>query len=199
MQVETVYVDSNAMDRAVKDHCKNLEMLGSGLYGRVFGANSTPHVVKIMRAHDRGYRAWAEVCQAFAQDNSYMPKIIRAVQYIARDSSPEHEKGYAPTDCMVFYIEALSKNVSYSSDRRIRRSTGFYRVMQRLSDILYSLQQDEDQHGFQYRLEQFRPVHRDMLAMLLLAKSQCENRVFDLHCGNAMMRGRQLVIVDPLC
>ena len=84
MQTEVIYEDNSRVDlltRAELEHCHGFNLLGYGLFSRVYGSNDTPYVVKVMRGDDRGYLGYVQLIDELGKDLVNVPRIYRMVHY----------------------------------------------------------------------------------------------------------------------
>lgn len=192
MEIKVVRVaGKNAYNQAREDHCQDLNEIGNGLYARVYGHPDRDYVVKIMRACDRRYLAWAEIVSAFGNEHGFFPRILKVFHYICDEPATGFESdppGTRANDRYVFYIERLRE---ISSNQAVKRPW-IYRYIARLHEILWHAQNG------QCDLAQYRPRNQDLIAAILLAIEQ-SNGCIDLSTANIMFRGQQLVFTDPVC
>ncbi len=176
-----------------KDFDKSFEELGGGLYSEVYGRDDVPHVVKVMRAYDSGYRNYAKTIATLNTNNPYLPKIFRTIVYQRNDSY--YSEGDTPGECggdaIVYYIERLTNArapIPGSLECRVRAA----KFVEILKDMLW----DARTGGEQWK--KLRPVHQELVWVLIIAMEAGGKDGFDLHIGNVMKRGSRFVITDPL-
>ena len=165
-----------------------LERIGSrGLYSCAYSSEDTPFVVKIGAMYDTGYLAYLEVMRELEIQNPYLPRIIDVSYFVHEEDTPEsmHKSYFAVR------MEKLAKG-DYQDAWCDNGGTPFEqecRFIRYIAGDKLSLVSDE-------------PQIAEAVALLQLAKERAcqkkESASFDLHCGNFMLRGEQLVITDPL-
>ena len=192
MEIKIVRVaGKNAYNQAREDHCQGFNEIGSGLYARVYGHASCEYVVKIMRACDRRYLAWAEIASAFGNEHGFFPRILKVFHYICDEPATGFENdtpGTRANDRYVFYVERLSEIGSIQVTKR----PWVFRYIARLHEMLWHAQNG------QVDLTGYRKRNQDLIAAILLAIEQSGGHI-DLSVSNIMQRGRQLVFTDPIC
>lgn len=152
-----------------------LTRLGRGNYASVYGNDNYPYVIKVYQ-RDSAFNRWLDFCLK-NQDNPYVPKIKSKPKPIRTDSDREN--------LPVVYFLKLEKleplkgrSESYSLLRIdfdiYRRSPEMYRRKAEQGDSDYDKNLPDIFDYFEKNL-----------------------RLLDIHRGNVMLRGNQLVIVDP--
>jgi hypothetical protein len=196
-EIETVIVPlgENIKAAVEKEHTQGLVSIGTpSVYGRVYSNGEVNHVVKIGSGGDMGYRSYVQTAAQFRNECKYLPNITRAILYRHPDEFYEsrgRKPGEDPIDIFVVYMEKLRhpRNTGNCSERGspVNRFTAVLRELLR-------------QHVYGNNLDwsRLRPVHQDLLTILLLAKEMRQGNNFDIHYQNAMVRGRQFVVTDPL-
>lgn len=163
-----------------------LTMIGNGIFSNVYSNNETPFVVKVGSLHDYGYLAYLEMMQELNVQNPYLPHIID-VSFFRNDC--EYDPGR--------YVVRMEKlvNGSYNSSWGITGDTEFAQhcrfIRLGVQDGLFN---SED--------PRFNSNLNDAVALIQLAFERAKQKTtsvrYDLHCGNFLLRGDQLVITDPL-
>lgn len=152
--------------------------LGAGCFGSVWGAEGTDYVTKVTFGNDWGYLRYLEMIQT-AGHNPYLPRIHHVDVYM--DSEGE--------TIMVIKMERLDNRwncwgEAYDADFECYRVQA--KEIKRQAYGIETYEWIEEDADLQQALDL---IHRAHLS------SQCSK---DLHDGNFMMRGHQLVITDPL-
>lgn len=175
MSIEYVYSEEDLWVLAFKEHAADMFPCGSGLYSKVYTNREIDHVVKIMRGHDMGYRAYAASVKG--ADSPYFPKIFREIRYC--QPGLEH-KPY----CIVFYIEKLEPVFHRKS------ATAFAAALEKAVYEVTSVNPD---------LSKYSPKHQRLLIHLSNILKNTESIFVDIHEFNIMQRGREYVVIDPFC
>lgn len=165
-----------------------LEKIGSrGLYSLAYSSEDTPFVVKIGAMYDTGYLSYLEVMRELEIENPYLPRILDVHYFVHETDTPDsmHKSYFAVR------MEKLTRG-DYQDAWCDYNGTAFEnecRFIRYLAGDKLSLVSNE-------------PQIAEAVALLQLAKERAcqkkESAAFDLHCGNFMLRGEQLVITDPL-
>jgi hypothetical protein len=163
------------MDQLKAQHQKQL---GAGCFGSVWGAEGTDYVTKVTFGNDWGYLRYLEMIQT-APNNPYFPRIHHVDVYL--DSEGE--------TIMVIKLERLdhrweSWGTAFNDDYEQYRVQA--REINRHARGIETYDWIEDNADLHQALGLIQRAHKS---------SQCS---LDLHGGNFMMRGHQLVITDPL-
>jgi hypothetical protein len=195
-EIETVIVPNheNIRELAEKEHTEGLVSIGTqSVYGRVYSNNEINYAVKIGSGGDMGYRSYVKIVAHFHEDCKYLPKISRAILYRHEDSYYEgrnRKPGEDSDDVFVVYMEKLKHP----------RTPGYGTGGAPINRFTYKLSEMLRTHIWSGTLDwsKLRPVHRDLLTILLLAREHREGNGFDIHFQNVMARGKQFVITDPL-
>lgn len=192
MQIETVIVDRDderlPFEVAREDHSSGFACIGSGMYAQVYTRSNVEHVVKIFKANDVGYLAYIETLAQLGPVHGYTPNITRIINYRMNpftSNDPEQETCQHNLDCYVVYMEQLTEDDNKTWHRRIRFTGLLKRYLSRIEDG-------------EFNWNSVRPVHRDLLALLEIARERAGLKFFDLHVGNVLMRNGRFVITDPL-
>ncbi len=195
MNIDEVHIRHrfDCRDSAIAAHCDGLQCVGTGMFASVWGAEQTPHVVKVMRGRDKGYRAWVETATELGKDNPYVPKISDVHHYRAVDAdyAEGEDPGHTSEDVFVFYLERLEESRNSIFPYKHRHVYNFISI---LNSVIRDMRWDDGA-----RFKKLRPVHQDLIMLLLIARDQCDRGDFDLHTGNVMKRGNRFVVTDPLC
>lgn len=160
-------------------HEKSLRDLGEGCWGTVFEHPTDKNiVVKVFDREDNAYFAYLKWAVE-NQSNVYAPKIYSAhesdsigIVFMERlePLGPKQFKNFSETH---FKLDTLRR--SYVSSATLMDNT-------LLSTVAYKESPD------------FRSLLR-----FLMDVARDGRYVVDLHDGNAMMRGNQVVVTDPIC
>jgi hypothetical protein len=172
--VEKFTVKQNAYDTAkkmIKAQHKKMKFLGSGCFGSVFGAKDSDIVYKIGEVENNaGYLAFIKTLAKQKKQNAFMPKVF-GVRYI-KDKDGEE-----------VFVVAMEKLTELKH--------GMYSVVDCIEELLGAGGDD----GYS---DDTRSAEKS-LGILHSAHSISDYGVdWDLHSGNFMMRGKQVVCTDPL-
>lgn len=203
LKIETVILEDDADSRveAINGHARNFDRLGRGQHSEVFCSPDTPYVVKVMRGTDRGYLSYLKTAAEGRHQNSYMPRVFRAVHYRFNDKFYKTNSlhlwpiGHTPHDYFVFYLERLEQPKRRDWDSK-KNKFSVDRFVKKLDDIMI------DARYGKLNWNSLKPKHRDLVSTLLAAAERAwvedSSILFDLHAGNVMKRGSQYVVTDPL-
>jgi len=158
--------------------------LGSGLYGRVFGSPDNDVVYKISHVCDNdGYIAYVKTLAQQKTHNPYTPKIY-GVRFIV---SKQNEVMVVAMEKLAPLTKAEDNIPYWFSDTLHRRN--FHDVMTEPT-VRARL-------GITNRTLP-KPLS-EAIKVLKASKSKCNKSIgWDLHKGNFMLRGQQIVCTDPL-
>ena len=159
--------------------------LGNGLYATVWEHPKFPYVLKIFRSHDEAYKHWVKFCMDH-NDNPHFPKFVSTkVWPITRNVSAVR-------------MEKLTKfnNEDYPD---------FVKSIYNL-DISQIIVNDKwevvDQLGYQKppSWDEYCAAHPLWIPALKMTDEFIKRYRYrkDMHKGNFMMRGNDIVITDPV-
>lgn len=182
----------------VRDYAKNLtkdlDLVGSGANANVYSASNLDYVVKVFVANDNGYCSWLNTVLELGNNNPYLPRIFKIIHL--RSTIPtRYPLGYSFADKFIIYMEQLkTMTQSVVSPRQAR-------TVEKCSRKFRWLLGHAVVAGKNNKLDwsTFRPVHQDLIILLLIAYTSHEDNCMDLGLGNVMRRGNRVVVIDPLC
>lgn len=155
----------------------NYKEIGSGSYGKVFGAVGSNIVYKIGRCYDnKPYLSYVENVIKNAKGNPFAPKIYGVRIY---------EDDYHRDNVFVVAMERLC-------DLPGR----MWYICDEFEEVFKSFEhKDKSPLGIK------RIIHHDLVSILKIIKQSCRKSegYTDFHDGNFMMRGKQVVVIDPIC
>lgn len=176
-----------AFKQAMK-FAEGMEKIGKpGLYATAYSSEDTPFVLKIGRMSDCGYLSYLGVIQELGIDNPYLPRIldVKLFKY-ELDSDESPFKSF-----FVVKMEKLARGEfehAWSEDG----DTSFAQQCRNVRNLA----------ARKVSSDELDPILEEAITVLHLAHEQAlktkEHISFDLHCGNFLLRGDQLVITDPL-
>jgi len=164
----------NSRDTRREMQDEGITILGSGCFGLVIDGGDC--AIKFCRASDDGYRAFLDLCEG--HPNDWLPRI--------------YWTKLLPNDILAVAMEKLEP-VEYNGDYHDGVPHDDYRVLRRL---------------MKGSKREARRANRDLVATIDLMKTQVKELEMsdesiyisdDMHSGNVMLRGEQLVITDPWC
>ena len=156
-----------------------IRYLGSGIYGRVYGCKTNGLVYKTGEVDGNdGYLAYIKVLSKQNTHNPYLPKIY-GVRFIKGDSG---------RGVFVVAMEKLSELRDSSAVDWIRNAVGDGGRHSNESARLWGVK-GKTPRELDEAIKVLKKAHR---------KAVSAGADWDLHSGNIMQRGRQLVITDPL-
>jgi hypothetical protein len=166
-----------------------VKKLGGGAYSQVFQHPKYGNVVvKVYTAKDRDYARYVQFCLKH-QSNPYVPRIADEVKY----KSPEGEK---------YNIVFLEKMTAMKTARGVaaKLQKAFSKLEpEELSDIEYHCEEQDMPELFEYldALVKEGRANSSFVELWKHIRSYGKDK-FDMHPGNVMLRGQQLVITDPV-
>ena len=156
--------------------------LGSGAYGVVYGSRKSNIVYKMGEVNDNdGYLAFIKVLAKQKKHNPYLPRVY-GVRFIKDKNCNEY---------FVVAMERLQELPGRMED-----------AADLLRDILVEEKGIEDAAAAQLGIKMSVPAElKTAIRVLKQAYKEASKSYadWDLHNGNFMVRGRQLVVTDPLC
>ena len=177
------------LTRLVKKH--GIQKLGGGAFSQVFQHPEFKNVVvKVYTAKDTVYKRYLSWCLKH-QSDPYVPKIIKQVEY----KSPSGEaynivfmQKMTPVKSRIKFARSMASlfklNTRALEDLDLVRSLGMWGEQEEdfevIDDLVSAGKADKD----------FTEVWRHIRTY---GKSK-----FDMHPGNVMFRGNQLVLTDPV-
>jgi hypothetical protein len=163
---------------------KKMKFLGSGCYGSVYGAKDSDVVYKIGKvSSNKPYLSYIKVLAKQKKHNPYTPKVY-GVRYI------KDQRG------MTVFVVAMEKLTALPRD--------MYDVASYFEGELEYGGNDDSKQDAEKVLGIVRKVPKQLNeAMSILRNAFDEaggkwDANWDLHEGNFMMRGKQVVCTDPL-
>ena len=183
--IEKHTVDKNA-EKFAQEMIKaqgKYKYLGSGSYGTVYGAKGSNVVYKLGDASDNtGYIAFIKTLAKQKTQNPFMPKVY-GVRFIKDENGDE------------VFVVAMERLQHLPRDKRT--VVDFF--CNELEDDGNDLTQGEKMLGVKRLVP--KPL-KEALDILRIAHrnsgSGWDSAGWDLHAGNFMMRGQQVVCTDPL-
>ncbi len=162
---------------------KGAQYLGSGLYAEVYQLPKSKNVVKVF-SHDVAYLEYLTTITKY-QQNPFFPRIKKIVTYTA---TKKHKY-------TVVEMEALQER---DNDRT-------WNLCGNLEDTLCSVDDEDDssRHGIEWGVKKmsrmFKTAKKKHLREVVTIMSDLfRMHGSDLHTGNVLFRGKQLVITDPV-
>ena len=170
----------------------NIKKLGSGAYSNVF---QHPHysnvVVKVYTARDKKYARYVKWCLAH-QSNPYVPQIIGQTEYVSPISRGKESK------YNILFMQKMEP-VSEAAFARLL-SKSFTKLTSEDRELLKDVIDSYDMEELFDRLNSFvkRGVADSSFVEIWNHVKTYGRQNFDLHHGNVMKRGTQLVVTDPV-
>lgn len=187
MKVHELFEESKPdyFNRLEKD--LKIKRIGTGAFARVFQHPTDPNIaVKVFTDEDHAFRHYLKFCQAHP-DNKYLPKIFSVVKH---RHNPEKKDKDLTIDEIVdwkYSIAFMEKLKPVSKDYLVKFISKFGIYDKEFADLtdsewrILAYRQDED------------PDLAEFAKYLLKT-----NYVPDLHTKNVMLRGKQIVFIDPI-
>jgi hypothetical protein len=152
---------------------------GSGAFGAVFWKAGKPYVYKVFFDPDTAYRTYIEWCLK-NQHNPFVPKVGKIIKVPGTDIFINKIELLTRADDNV---SAVKKYIDYDYLENVDKDSPFWRrsgmYVSSLEKALVSLYKN----------------NRDFRDLIDHLK---EDWNFDVHWGNYMLRGEQLVVIDPI-
>lgn len=157
-----------------------MDLIGDGLYSRVYSSDKHDFVIKVTKGIDKGYWHFINAVRMLGEGNPYLPRIHKVVAF--------KENGFDNILCYATFMEKLKPTKKRTSwaDAGTSGDMAAKAVRNAVSNA---------KHCNDWPV---RKDKRDLIALLLIARDQYDASWFDFHQGNVMLRGRQLVITDPI-
>lgn len=163
---------SKTADKFAKEN--GFRNLGSGHFGAVYGSPKHNFVLKIFAARDTNYISWVQWCLKH-QANPYVPKFKGGLVKVNQTlRGIRLEKLTSPT----------SNNLSMAIKDAIK-------VQRFNGESLKSI-------AFKYNVPISALLNDDLAEIRTFLFPYYKRGFLDLHPGNFMARGSQLVIIDPI-
>lgn len=183
-KIEKIKVKGSGYDAAqnlIDEQPGVWDYIGSGLCARVYGNESKDWVYKIgLMEGNHGYLSYLKQLSKQKKHNPYTPKIYGVRYYIGDVDS-----------AFVVAIERL---------KEVRTKKDLYKV-DVLADLIRVDGEFDEEFKEELKIKDEKRIKEvmEMIQILNLAlKQSMEECFWDLHSGNFMKRGRQLVVTDPL-
>lgn len=151
--------------------------LGQGANAKVFGNPSYPYVLKLFSTDDYCYRAFLTYAIA-NQSNPLLPKVRGKLLRITND-------------ILAVRLEKLTK----ISEMEFAK---YDRILTELFNNIYLLTSGSDHADEVFRnIQKKFPKYTNFIKTMIdiFSKVRCDP---DLHAGNFMLRGKQIVVIDPV-
>ena len=180
-KIETIVVKKNAY-KAAKELVEaqgKYRKIGSGAYGTVFGTKGSNVVYKVGEVDDNdGYLSYVRELASHKAHNPFTPKI-----YGVRIYEPE---GYGSS----YFVVAME---------RLAKGKGLCQVADWFEEQLCDNGNTANPAALSMLGIKMPKALLDALKILHRAYNRASYGDWDLHGGNFMLRGKQVVITDPLC
>lgn len=179
-KIEYVHVDMNAQDfveKMIRSQEGNFKQIGSGVFGRVFGSRINKKIVyKIGEAStNTGYISYLKELSKQKKHNPFTPKI-HAVRFVS---------GKGDTSAFIVCMERL-RELPYDGEE----------AADTLVDLIMGEKKKQDTYNLGIRM--VLPSEIKSLVRMVRKAERVSEATLDLHYGNFMVRGRQIVVTDPL-
>ena len=187
---------------AVEEHreCRR-GYLGDGSFATVYSLDDPNVVLKISTGNDAGYLAFLKTLEQLQVSNRHLP-VIHSVTHFrlsdkAREEFLEKHGSYLWSECIVTYMERLKQPPKSLRGRagQLGRAAPVGKWAKIISDYV--------SRDSQY-MAHLSDEHQELITFLKIALEFHLQDIgescgwFDLHRGNAMLRGKTIVVTDPL-
>ena len=169
--------------------------IGSGSFGTVY-SNDSDTVVKITHGQDRAYFAYLKMIHDLGFENPYIPKIKEVILFRVKDTEYTIYPELSHVRMMV-QMERLQESFKNYDYRRVAAAN----IAKMLTKFVCPKWDDEkDEYSDQPPMEcdELRQEHQDLIALLRLMHETYPTITYDIRTSNIMVRGRQLVVTDPV-
>lgn len=146
----------------------NLTAVGSGMASLVFAVPNRNYVVKVFNINDTGYRSWLSFCQEH-QDNPYVPKVLSPSMRVT-------------SQLAAVKLEPLAEIKNPKQAQTLINALQYLGYLDIENPMPAKLPAGVDEDALQ-EIADFLAETDDIL---------------DLHVGNFMARGSQIILIDPL-
>jgi hypothetical protein len=177
-QIQLHSGETNSKSVMDKLKAQGQQRLGAGAFGSVWGAEGTDFVTKVTFGNDWGYLRYLEMVQT-APHNPFFPRIHHVDVYMDRDGDT----------VLVIKMERLDKRWDSWGGAFDEAYEPFREMAREIRQHSYGIESHDwidDNADLKQALDLIQQAH---------LSTGCAK---DLHGGNFMMRGHQLVITDPL-
>lgn len=164
-------------------------MLGSGLYGVVFEKPNTNFVYKLFDAHDDGYLKFLKFVLK-NQNNKHVPKVMG--QPIRLDFDNRGSGKGVNINAYIVKLERLEET-NLSNPHHAEQ---YKLVMGIISSLEKIRLNDPMRSGAMNYLNKIETQYPDLVNILEDINDLSPSEM-DMHSGNVMMRGNDIVITDP--
>lgn len=177
------------VERLIKRH--GINQIGKGYWGIVFQHPTHPDiVVKVYKGQDQDYTKYLNWCQR-NQDNPYVPKIIdvHSHEYLDKRKGVGNRDVRYQSFFEIVFMEKL-KPVSLAEYKRQLKNLGINDFIDtgNVEDLTYDAFEEAYQEGY---------MDVDLAKWWKFIRTMPEDRL-DINHRNVMLRGKQLVFIDPL-
>lgn len=194
-----------------------MKVLGTGANGVAIEVGG---VVFKMWMHDSAYSDFIKFVQSHP-DNPFLPKLLSGVKKMPAFFLRHEEAGSVvnyvkmeklePISSMMSFGWKLKERPDYADDDESDNDTGVYSA--NLEDVCWFMNDINpseipitvrfcgwfsSKKGMTYKADEVDPNFRLLLDTLYEIKYLNRSHSVDLHSGNFMKRGKQLVILDPI-
>jgi hypothetical protein len=182
-------VESSDPKAQAQSMVTGLEKLGNGCFATAY-ASGKDQVIKVSVGNDWGYMSFLEAMQQMPAQNPWFPRIHWVRVFM-------DESGLSDNNRIVTCLERLDRPwessgfVDKFTDPNAALWTEYVTICKEIEahmDRPATRQQDWIMNNAEL-MDALKVVKRAM---------KMSDRGTDMHCGNFMVRGRQLVITDPI-
>ena len=206
-KLTTLQFDTQAeLLNAVQVHTNQwgIEWLADGAFAVVYKTADPAVVMKVSGGDDVGYLSFLKTLDTLQVSNRYLPKIFEATHFRLTDEARAEGGMWRHKERIVTYLEKLkqppklNRNV-YNKHGGLKGS--YWPPVKKWTYTVSQYVHSDVRHIANLSLE-----HQELIVFLKIAlefhlaevEKTREYGKLDLHAGNAMCRGKQLIVTDPL-
>lgn len=181
--------ETNCAEHDADELVDGLTKLGNGCFATAY-ASGRDQVIKVSVGNDWGYMSFLEAMSRMKSHNPWLPRIHWVRVFMGRSGRDSDSR-------IVTCLERLERPWDSSGDVEdlSQKNAPLWQVYATMcKEIEGHVDRPETR---QQDWIKRNPQLREALAVIHVAMAS-SGRGTDLHCGNFMVRGRQLVITDPI-
>lgn len=200
-EIKTHYFDdTTSLLKAAQKHTINRESNWWGAYASVYDLGD--RVMKVSNGDDLGYLSYLETMSELKINNRHLPVIYEVDYYRLTDEARKECRMYRHTEKIVTYMEKL-KQPPKKARRTYDKSGDLIKCSwPAVHNWTAALGRYVDWLKKPY--SHLSLEHQELIVLLRIAEEHYATKYpqdygrFDLHSGNAMLRGKTIVVTDPL-
>lgn len=181
-------IECNNPKEQAQDLVSGLQKLGKGCFATVYASDHN-QVIKISEGQDWGYISFLEAMSQQRTHNPWLPRIQWAKVFM---SNTGKEQDNRVVTCLE-HLERPWKDCGTIDDEHDSSAEYWQKCVVQCKEIESHMSSGRNQKDWINQNQELSAA----LQVVRQAMRACGRNV-DMHCGNFMLRGRQLVITDPI-